>query len=88
MLEVKVKAESRGATDFFYLYPPRAYSIVQDQTNLQVDELVTLIYANLFDFFYQTKEGHWVGRDRTRVGRGSLFKLVLPCPDALTDLRN
>ena len=43
MLEVKVKAESRGATDFLYLYPPRAYSIVQDQTNLQGDELVTLI---------------------------------------------
>ena len=35
---------------------------------------------------YYYKECHWGGGDRTRVGRGSLFKLMLPCPDALTDL--
>ena len=27
------------------------------------------------------------GRNRTRVGRGSLFKIMLPWPDALTDLQ-
>ena len=29
----------------------------------------------------------YFGRIRTRVGRGSLFKIMLPCPDALTDLQ-
>ena len=34
------------------------------------------------------KESHWGGRDRTRVGGGSLFKIMLPWPDTLTDLHN
>ena len=55
----------------------------------QKKSYLDLCLSNAFTFFFDaTRYRLWGSGDRTRVGRVSLFKIRLPCPDELTELQN